>query len=162
MTREIWHELFFNVTPQELYEALTDPEKLAQWWTTDVRGISQLGEYLEFGFGGLIQEMLVTDLEPGKLVQWKATESGLPDWVGTILEFKIFRRDGLTYLHLHHSNWHDDAPMYAQCNTDWAFYLLSLREFVENGNGRPYPNDFLNNGVKSFLKLKSDCSDRNP
>lgn len=149
MTREIWHELFFNVSPQELYRAITDPKKLAQWWTTDVRGTSVPGKKLEFGFGGLTQEMLVSDLKPGKLVRWKATENGLSDWAGTGLEFRIFSQDGLTYLHFRHSNWRKDAKMYAQCNTDWAFYLLSLREFVERGKGRPFPNDILNNGLRS-------------
>jgi len=147
MTREIWHELFFNVSPQKLYDAITDPKKLAQWWTTDVRGTSHLGKSLEFGFGGLSQEMLVSDLKPGKLVRWTATEKGLSDWAGTFLEFKIFRQDDLTYLHFRHSNWREGAEMYAQCNTDWAFYLLSLREFVEKGKGRPFPNDILNNGL---------------
>ena len=149
MTREIWHELFFNVSLHELYEAITDPKKLAQWWTTDVRGTSVPGKYLEFGFGGFSQEMLVSDLESGKLVRWTATEKGLSDWAGTRLEFKVFRRNDLTYLHLRHSNWKEEAKMYAQCNTDWAFYLLSLREYVETGKGRPFPNDILNNGLRS-------------
>ena len=147
MTREIWHELFFNVSPQKLYEAITDPQKLAQWWTADVRGMSRPGKSLEFWFGGLSQEMIVSDLKPGKLVRWAATEKGLSDWAGTILEFKIFHREDLTYLHLRHFNWREDAEMYAQCNTDWAFYLLSLREFVDKGKGRPFPNDILNNGL---------------
>ena len=147
MTREIWHELFFKVSPQTLYEAITDPTQLSQWWTTDVRGTSHTGKYLEFGFGETIQQMLVSDLEPGKLVRWTATEKGLSDWAKTVLAFKIFSKDELTYLHLHHSNWREDAEMYAQCNTDWAFYLLSLREFVEKGKGRPFPNDILNTGL---------------
>ncbi|HYA92061.1 MAG TPA: SRPBCC domain-containing protein [Thermodesulfobacteriota bacterium] len=147
MPREIWHELFFHVSPQKLYEAITDPKKLAQWWTTDVKGVSLLGKYLEFGFGETIQEMLISDLKPDKLVHWTATEKGLADWAGTILEFRIFRQNDLTYLHFHHSNWREDAKMYAQCNTDWAFYLLSLREFVEKGKGRPFPRDILNNGL---------------
>jgi len=143
MTREIWHELFFNVSPHELYEAITDSKKLAQWWTTDVRVTSVPGKYLEFGFGELSQEMLVSDLEPGKLVRWTATEKGLSDWAGTHLEFKVFRQNDLTFLHFRHSNWKEEA------NTDWAFYLLSLREYVETGKGRPFPNDILNNGLRS-------------
>jgi uncharacterized protein YndB with AHSA1/START domain len=93
MTREVWHELVFNVSPQKLYEAITDLKKLAQWWTTDVRGTSRPGKYLEFGFGGSSQEMLVSEMKPGKLVRWMATERGLSDWAGTLLEFKIFRRE---------------------------------------------------------------------
>jgi uncharacterized protein YndB with AHSA1/START domain len=41
----MWHELFFNVSPQKLHEAITDPKNLAQWWTTDVRGSSRPGTF---------------------------------------------------------------------------------------------------------------------
>jgi uncharacterized protein YndB with AHSA1/START domain len=142
MTREIWHELFFNVSPQKLYEAITDPKKLAQWWTTNVGGTSLPGKYLDFGFGGLTQEMLVSDLKPGRFVRWTSTEKGLSDWAGTLLEFKIFRQDDLTYLHLRHSNWREDAKMYAQCNTDWAFYLPSLRGLSRKEKGGPFQMTF--------------------
>ena len=147
MTRLIWHELFFDVAPPRLYQALTEPAQLAQWWTTQVGGVSALGQTLEFGFAGLTQEMLVIGLSPHRLVRWRATDNGLEDWAGTTLEFAIFRQHGQTYLHLRHAGWREEASMYAQCHTDWAFYLLSLREFVEKGQGRPFPYDILNNGL---------------
>ena len=68
--------------------------------------------------------------------------------MGTIFEFKIFRQGDVAYLHLLRSNLRDNAAMYAQCDFDWAFYLLSLRELVEKGKKRlPFPNDILNSGV---------------
>jgi hypothetical protein len=31
----------------------------------------------------------------------------------------------------------------AHCSTKWATFLLSLRDLVETGKGRPAPNDIL-------------------
>jgi hypothetical protein len=31
--------------------------------------------------------------------------------------------------------------MFPECSMHWAIYLLSLKEFVETGKGRPHPYD---------------------
>ena len=140
--REIWHEIHINASPGEVYQALTDVKKLAHWWTTDVRGESAVGKKLEFWFGGdLGAEMAVTALKAKELVQWRVTKRGTPDWVNTELEFRMFRERGQTFLHLRHSKWHEDAQTFPECSMHWAIYLLSLKEFVETGKGRPYPYD---------------------
>jgi len=140
-TREIWHEILIRVTPHDLYDAVTDAKKLAHWWTTDTRGESRVGRNLEFWFGGMCQMMEVTALEPDTLVRWRATQGGAPGWQGTQIEFKIFREDGKTMLHFRHSNWQENAKMFPHCSMGWAIFLLSLKEFVETGKGRPFPYD---------------------
>jgi len=140
MKREIWHEIVIDASPQEVYEAITDVKKLSHWWTTDSRGKSAVGSHLEFWFDGhLAAEMEVTDLKPNKLVQWHVTDKSLPDWIDTKIEFKIFTKNEQTYLHFRHSDWREDAAMFPQCSLDWAIYLISLKEFVETGKGRPHP-----------------------
>jgi uncharacterized protein YndB with AHSA1/START domain len=49
--REIWHEIIVNCSLPELFEAVTQPGKIAHWWTTDVRGESQVGKHLEIPKG---------------------------------------------------------------------------------------------------------------
>jgi hypothetical protein len=44
-------------------------------------------------------------------------------------------------LHFRHSKWREDARMFPECSMAWAIYLLSLKEFVEKGKGRPYAYD---------------------
>ncbi len=141
MAREIWHEILINAAPGTLYEALTDVKKLGHWWTTDTRGESRLGKNLEFWFGGMCQLMEVTALQPGELVSWSAKQGGTPDWEGTQIAFRIFQDEGKTFLHFRHSNWRDDAKMFPHCSLGWAIFLLSLKEFVETGKGRPFPYD---------------------
>ena len=64
-----------------------------------------------------------------------------PDWADTQIEFKIFRDHGQSFLHFRHSNWCEDAKTFPHCSMGWAIFLLSLKEFVETGKGRPYPYD---------------------
>jgi len=140
--REIWHEIHINAAPKEVYHAVTDVKKLSHWWTTDIRGKSAVGEKLEFWFyGQLSAEMVVTALKADELVQWRVAERSIPDWVNTEIEFKIFREGDQTILHLRHSKWREDAKMFPECSMHWAIYLLSLKEFVETGRGRPHPYD---------------------
>jgi len=90
--REIWHELHLRSTPHAVYEVLTDPKKLAGWWTTDTRGQSAVGRTLEFWFNGhLAAEMVVTELKADALVRWRVTDRGIGDWTDTEISFEIFR-----------------------------------------------------------------------
>ena len=141
-TREIWHEILIKGSSKKLYRALTNVDQLAHWWTTGARGESIVGSHLEFWFGGFLGSVMkVVELRPRELVRWHAVDKGLPDWIGTRVEFKIFVEKDQTVLHFRHSHWRDDAKLFPHCSLGWAVYLMSLKEFVETGKGRPYPYD---------------------
>ena len=40
-------------SPNDVYKALTAPEGLSAWWTNDTKGDGEVGEVLQFRFGGL-------------------------------------------------------------------------------------------------------------
>jgi len=141
-TREIWHEILIHASADKIYAALTEINQLAHWWTTDVRGVSEVGDTLQFWFSGYhASTMKVTALQPQELVRWSATGGLAQDWIGTELEFKIFQEEGKVLLHFRHSRWSEDARSFPHCSMGWAIFLLSLKEFVETGKGRPHPYD---------------------
>ena len=122
-TREIWHEILINASPAELYKVVTDPQKLAHWWTTDVRGESAMGKRLEFWFSGYNAAVMeVTTLQVDQLVQWRVVDGGAKDWIGTVIEFKIFQNEGKTLLHFRHSKWKEDAKAFPHCSLGWAVF----------------------------------------
>jgi len=47
----------------------------------------------------------------------------------------------LTIVLFAHKNWREAVEFYAHCSMKWATFLLSLKEFVEAGKGRPAPAD---------------------
>jgi hypothetical protein len=67
--------------------------------------------------------------------------SGPFPWLGSELQFALEVANEQVFVTLSHSNNSavDDSFLYF--STKWPLYLLSLRDFIEIGDGRPYPND---------------------
>src|SRR5262249_54766758 len=103
-----------------------------------INRISRVPDWWTGGFTGKSQKPGDT-FQPNELVRWQATDKGLPEWAYTTVEFKIIPERKRTYLHFRHANWDDKAAMFPHCSIGWAIFLISLKEFVETGKGRPYP-----------------------
>jgi uncharacterized protein YndB with AHSA1/START domain len=138
---EIWHRVEIEASPGATYLALTEVKKLAGWWTTDTRGEEKLGGVLEFWFGNFCQDMRVAALEKDRLVRWQALERGIPEWTGSDIEFTIAPYKGHCTVAFRHSKWREITDIFPHCSLSWAVYLLSLKQLLETGKGRPSPDD---------------------
>ena len=127
-------------SPEEVYDALTTIEGLAQWWTDDTTGSSEVGGVLEFRFppGGF--DMLVREKRPAEHVLWEVV-AGPEEWVGTTVEWTL-RQDGdYTSVLFKHQGWKEPVEFMHHCSTKWATYLMSLKSLIETGKGAPSPHD---------------------
>jgi uncharacterized protein YndB with AHSA1/START domain len=141
-TYEIYHSVGIKATPDAVYQALTDTKKLAGWWTSDTRGNgSKVGSTLEFWFGEFCQKFEVTALMPGALVRWKAADDGMDEWTGTEISFELETDDDQCFVNFIHSGWKNNKEMLPHCSTKWAVFMLSLKDLLEKGKGRPAPDD---------------------
>jgi uncharacterized protein YndB with AHSA1/START domain len=68
---------------------------------------------------------------------WTKETTGVSKPGGTI-EFEFSTLSGERFGHV---NWREAVEFTAHCSTKWATFLLSLRDLVEAGKGRPAPND---------------------
>ena len=84
----------------DVYAALTTIDGLSGWWTTDTHGDPGLGGKIEFRFpqGGF--DMEVIELRPSELVRWRVID-GPPEWIGTTIDWRLSRSDGLHDRALH-------------------------------------------------------------
>src|SRR5580698_3956216 len=48
---DIRHRVGINAPVERVYQALATTDGLAGWWTREVKGVSQVGETLDFFFG---------------------------------------------------------------------------------------------------------------
>lgn len=126
--------------PEGVYEALTTVEGLSSWWTTDTSGDGDVGGVLAFRFalGGF--DMEVTEAVPGRAVRWTVV-AGPEEWVGTTVEFDLDHAEDQTVVRFAHRGWREPVDFMHHCSTKWATYLLSLKQMVETGTGRPHPDD---------------------
>ncbi|MBO9521107.1 MAG: SRPBCC domain-containing protein [Nocardioidaceae bacterium] len=127
-------------TPEKVYDAIATIPGLAGWWTNDTTGSTEVGGTIAFRFppGGF--DMEVVESVPGKRVLWKVAD-GPEEWVGTHVEWDL-RQDGeWTTILFTHRGWAEPVEFMHHCSTKWGTYLLSLKELVETGTGRPSPDD---------------------
>jgi hypothetical protein len=117
-----------------------------RWWTEDIRGDSLTGAQLDFRFlseegqfkGNMVME--VQDLNAPRTVRWRCI-GGPAEWIGTDVAFQLTEQDGQTIVQFSHRNWREESEFASHCSMKWATFLLSLREYVETGTGKPSPHD---------------------
>ncbi|TQV87054.1 SRPBCC domain-containing protein [Aliikangiella coralliicola] len=118
--------------------AINTIEGLSSWWTTDVSGETSEGQTIRFRFNESGPDMKVTASSNDKVV-WLCT-AGPDEWLGTEISFLIKDEDE-TVIYFQHKNWREETPFHYHCSMKWATFLLSLKELLDEGKGRPFPDD---------------------
>ena len=143
MSYEINHQVGIKASREEVFTALTDVKNLAKWWTIDTRGSgAKVGDTIEFWFGEFCQKLTVQVLEPGKQIVWKSPKGqGSDEWEDTEVRFDLSSDAKQTLIQFRHSLWKKNTDFQGHCSTRWAVFLLSLKDLLERGKGRPFPYD---------------------
>jgi uncharacterized protein YndB with AHSA1/START domain len=142
----IIHRVGIRASLQKVYEAVSTINGVSGWWTEQTSGTSGVGEEIVFQFLSPEGEELgkigmeVIALEPEVRVQWKC-KSGPSEWIDTNITFDLHREGDYTIVLFGHRNWAEAVEFTAHCSMKWGIFMLSLKEFVETGKGRPSPND---------------------
>ena len=137
----IKHKVGIKASPEAIYRALTTNDGLKSWWTDDVIGAGEAGAILKFRFNGGGPDFKVSELLVNKLVCWEHCGDMPQAWVGTEITFRLDETEVQTFVHFTHGKWKESSDFMAHCNTKWAVFLFSLKDAVESGQGRPFPND---------------------
>ncbi|MEO8410425.1 MAG: SRPBCC domain-containing protein [Propionivibrio sp.] len=143
---DIIHRVGIKAPVSKVYAALSTIEGVAGWWTKDTTGASRPGGNIVFSFRSPSGEVMgaftveVMTLDPDKEVHWQV-KAGPAEWIGTDLIFKLVQDGDYTIVLFAHKNWREAVEFTAHCSTKWATFMLSLKDFVETGKGRPAPND---------------------
>ncbi len=130
-----------KATPEQVYAAISTIDGLTSWWTTNINGESKKGGILQFRFSKGGPDFEVIHMEPMKRVEWRCV-SGPLEWVDTHIEFDISIENGETILLFKHGGWREEVEFMHHCSTQWAYFLIGLRKFLETGQGTPYKKNF--------------------
>lgn len=133
---DILHRVGIGASPGKVFPSLSTIGGLSRWWVRDTKGSAKKGGTIDFGFC----EMKVVAQRPGRLVKWKCVQ-GPKEWVGTTVTFQLVPKEGQTFVLFTHAGWKKPVEFMRHCSTKWATFLLSLRDAVERGKGRPAPDD---------------------
>ncbi|HEX9784193.1 MAG TPA: SRPBCC domain-containing protein [Opitutaceae bacterium] len=143
---DIIHRIGIKAPLAKVYAAVSTVEGVAGWWTRATTGQSQPGGNIQVRFlspaGVEIGSMtfVLQKLNPDKEVHWRFT-AGPAEWIGTDVTFSLSRDGDYTIILFGHRNWREAVEFTAHCSMKWATFLLSLRQLVETGKGKPSPDD---------------------
>ena len=131
-------QLLINASLEHIFEKLTSINGLQEWWTLQTTGDANKDGIIDFRFGEKhFIQMKVTETKPNEFVKWKCLQAD-EDWIGTIVTFSLEKNNEKTLLRFKHDNWPTHGDFFAHCSLSWAKYLLSLRDLMELGEGRPF------------------------
>lgn len=132
-------ERLIAATPERVFRALTQPDELARWLTTDLSADPEVGSRIELRFNqrAAIRQFALTELRAGERVTW-VLRRGPAHWAGTTISWQLTCIQHGTRLAFTQDRFAEADALYAQTRMEWEFYLDSLKAYVETGTGMPY------------------------
>lgn len=130
---EINHDVFIYADLPEIFEAISQPDKINQWWTKRCSGEVKLSATYNFYFSNEYNWFgNVHSLEEGKAISWIMTESD-EDWNNTVFGFNLVAEEkGKTRVQFSHIGWNTSNEHFKQTSFCWAMYLYLLKKLIEN------------------------------
>lgn len=132
---DILHRVGIAAEPPRVLAALTTVDGIRNWWNAETHGEASEGGVFQFRKNRLH----VSKVEPD-LVVWRYSGPA-EEWIPTEIRFRLEWRDGQTFVLFKHADWREPVEFMHHCSTKWATFLLSLKDYVERGEGRPEPRD---------------------
>ena len=143
---DIIHRIGIKAPAARVYEMISTARGVAGWWTQDTSDSAKPGGKVNVLFrgpdGNEIGQMdfEMTRLDANREVQWRIL-AGPPEWLGTDVTFELTEAADMTIVNFGHRNWKEPVEFMGHCSMKWATFLMSLRDLVETGEGKPAPRD---------------------
>lgn len=135
---DIFHDFPINAPLERVFEAVTTPAGLDQWWTKTSTGEPAEGAEYRLDFGpGYEWRARVTRCTPNTEFELEMIDAD-GDWKGTRVGVRLEERDGKTWVQFRHQGWLSANEHYRISNCCWAMYLRILRRFLEHGENVAY------------------------
>ena len=129
----IYHDLIIKASLESLYEAVSEPIHLINWWPLKCTGKPELGAEYNFYFTPEYDWFgKVVKLIPNHSFYIKMTRSDL-DWDPTTFGFEMTEGNGKVNLSFAHLHWAERNAHFRIASFCWAMLLKGLKDYVEKG-----------------------------
>ena len=138
---KVKHRVGINGPIEKIFAAITTSEGFAGWWASSAEINLEIGGSVALTFDGLtVLKFKYNDIQENKQIEFQCVKGPGP-WQGSDLLFELEQAKRQVFITLTHKNDDSNEEDFLYFSTKWPCYLLSLRDLVETGKGRPYPDD---------------------
>ena len=133
MSFNIYHNLLIKASIIEVFDAVSIPEHLNNWWTLKSSGKPEMGATYNLNFTDEYDwYSQVSVCKPVDSFHLKMTKSD-KDWDPTTFGFDLEEKDNGTYLKFFHVNWPENNDHLKHSSFCWAMLLNGLKNYLEKG-----------------------------
>jgi uncharacterized protein YndB with AHSA1/START domain len=133
---QIAHLVRIQATPEAVFRSVATTDGIAEWFTEADSADYREGGTLELNFGDERVAFTVTELADSSRIVWHCTTRD-NSWFDTQIAFEFVERDGGTLVRFDHLGWPEVSDRFRDCSMSWAYFLESLRSYLEEGRGTP-------------------------
>ncbi len=134
----IVEEITVEATPQRVYDALTRQDEIVRWWASEARVKPEVGSLGTFHFrpSAGVLKFEVAELKQGEKVCWISRQAP-PSWSGTTVTWELTPLHNATRVIFTHAGFARIDEAIERVRENWAFFLSSLKSYLETGKGIP-------------------------
>ncbi|MCG2611541.1 SRPBCC domain-containing protein [Flavobacterium sp. SM15] len=135
----IYHDFTINATKERVFEAISTPEGLNNWWTLRCSGNPELNEEYNLYFAeqynwfAKISKFIINED-----IEYKITHA-MAEWLPTSFGFKLKEiKPNVTYVEFYHSGWENVNQEFRIASYCWANLLRQMKQYLEEGIITPF------------------------
>ena len=130
---DIYHDLIINASAKEVFDAISLPQHLNNWWTLKCSGSpAPAAEYNLYFAPEYDWYGKVTTCDPNRSFHIKMIKSS-PDWDPTSFGFDLKKAGQGVRLQFWHKDWLHCNEEFRNSSFCWAMLLNGLKIYLENG-----------------------------
>ena len=127
----IYHDISIEASINKIFQAVSQPELLINWWPKKCSGKPELGSDYNFYFTDEYDWYgKVSKFEKNKSFHIKMTKSDA-DWDPTSFGFDLEEQEKGALLHFWHTGWPQNNHHFRRSSFCWAILLNGLKNYVE-------------------------------
>ena len=134
----IYHNFTIAATAEEVFNAITLPKHLIQWWPLQCNGVPKKNEVYNFFFSpeyNWYGKVLHLEKNKAFYIQMTAADT---DWTPTSFGFDLHPKNDKVHIEFWHKNWQECNAHFKTSSFCWALLLKGLKDYLEKGVVIPY------------------------
>ena len=133
MPHSIHHDLEIKESASKVFQAVSEPKHLVNWWPQKCSGILKENEEYNFFFTPEYDWYgKVLKCEKNKSFHIKMTKADI-DWNPTSFGFDLEQKNDTTLVKFWHIGWPECNAHFRRSSFCWAMLLNGLKNYVERG-----------------------------
>lgn len=138
MSYNIHHNLIIKASPKEVFNAVSYPEHLDNWWTLKSSGTPKLHAEYNLNFTDDYNWFCkVSEIKEHTTIHFKMTSAD-KDWNPTTFGFNLQATENGTQVEFSHVNWQSTNDHFKIASFCWAMLLNGLKNYLEKGIVVPF------------------------